>query len=165
MRIFPAHVVLTLAWCFVTGSFNIVNLAFGAVMAFLALLVARRSLPESHYYTLPFRLLRFVARLLLDLLVASCRLVVDVLTPRDYFHPRLVAVPLIDLDDAEITLFANSISLTPGSLSIDVSRNRRWLYVHAMYAEDVDETIRHLVAVKERRLLKFLRPGLIEKSS
>jgi multicomponent Na+:H+ antiporter subunit E len=165
MKIFPMHVILVLAWCLLTGNFSIVNVAFGTVMAYLALLVARRGLPESSYYSLPFRFVEFAVRLLFDLLIASGRLVVDVLTPRDRFHPRLVAVPLIELEDSEITLFANSLSLTPGTLTIDVSPDKRWLFVHAMYAEDVDETIRELVAVKERRVLKFLRPEMKERVS
>jgi multicomponent Na+:H+ antiporter subunit E len=52
--------------------------------------------------------------------------------------PAIVAIPL-DIDsDGEITLLANMITLTPGTLSLDVSDDRRFLYVHGMHIKDIE---------------------------
>lgn len=165
MIIFIVHAVLTLAWCAVSGRFDILNLLLGAVIAYMVVIAARPVLPPSRSYSFPWRLVWYLTRLLVDLVVASNRLVGDVLTPQDRFQPRVVAVPLTSLSDAEITLFANSISLTPGTLSIDVSEDRQWLTVHAMYAEDVDDTICELTTVKQRRVLELLQPHRLQEES
>ncbi|MBI2997309.1 MAG: Na+/H+ antiporter subunit E, partial [Deltaproteobacteria bacterium] len=81
----------------------------------------------------------------------------DVLTPPFYMRPRVLALPLDALTDIEITLLANLISLTPGTLSLDVSSDQRVLYVHAMYAADAEAARREMKDGLERRMLRLLR--------
>jgi multicomponent Na+:H+ antiporter subunit E len=63
-----------------------------------------------------------------------------------------VAVPLDVRSDAAITLLANVLTLTPGTLSVDVSTDRRTLYVHALVAPDPDALIREVKERFERRV-------------
>ena len=81
------------------------------------------------------------------------------LTPESYVCPGVVAIPLDARTDAEITLLANLITLTPGSVSLDLSDDRRLLYVHAMYidGEDVEAYRRSVKEGLERRVLELLR--------
>lgn len=76
-----------------------------------------------------------------------------------YVCPGVVAIPLDARTDAEITLLANLITLTPGSVSLDLSDDRRFLYVHAMYIDGGDvEAYRQTVKERlERRVLELLR--------
>ena len=73
--------------------------------------------------------------------------------------PGVVAIPLDARTDVEITLLANLITLTPGSVSLDLSEDRRVLYVHAMYivGGDVDAYRRAVKEGLERRVLELLR--------
>jgi multicomponent Na+:H+ antiporter subunit E len=71
-----------------------------------------------------------------DLTASSVEVARAVLSPRDITRPRLVSVPLEVTTDAQITLVANFISLTPGTLTIDVSADRRRLLVHDLLAGD-----------------------------
>jgi multicomponent Na+:H+ antiporter subunit E len=71
--------------------------------------------------------------------------------------PGIIRIPLSARTDLEITLLANLISLTPGSLSLDVSDDRKVLYVHAMYIGDKDAYIAHVKNGFERKLLDILR--------
>jgi multicomponent Na+:H+ antiporter subunit E len=71
--------------------------------------------------------------------------------------PGIIAVPLDAETDFEITLLANLITMTPGTLSLDLSDDRKTLYVHAMYITD-PEKIRHSIKHDlERRVLAVLR--------
>jgi multicomponent Na+:H+ antiporter subunit E len=81
------------------------------------------------------------------------------LTPVSYVFPGVVAIPLDARTDAEITLLANLITLTPGSVSLDISEDRRVLYVHAMYIDggDVEAYRRSVKEGLERRVLELLR--------
>ena len=64
------------------------------------------------------------------------------LTPRARARTGVLAIPLEAKSDLEITMLANLITLTPGSVSLDVSSDRRFLYLHAMYIDDVDRVPR-----------------------
>ena len=81
------------------------------------------------------------------------------LAPASYVCPGVVAVPLDARTDLEITLLANLITLTPGSVSLDLSEDRRVLYVHAMYIDggDVEAYRRSIKEGLERRVLELLR--------
>ncbi len=76
-----------------------------------------------------------------------------------YVCPGVVGIPLDARTDAEIALLANLITLTPGSVSLDLSEDRRVLYVHAMYIDggDVEAYRRSVKDGLERRVLELLR--------
>ncbi|WP_424928782.1 Na+/H+ antiporter subunit E [Amaricoccus tamworthensis] len=90
-----------------------------------------------------------------DLIISSVQVAQVVLSPRDATKPRLVTIPLNVTTDAGITMVANFISLTPGTLSIDVSDDRTKLLVHDLLAGDSSEETREDVRTGiESRVLK-----------
>ena len=91
-----------------------------------------------------------------ELFVSSFRVAWDVVTPRHRARPGILAVPLDARAPGEITLLANFISLTPGSLSLDVSADRSVLFVHMMFIDD-PETERAAIRALEQRVLKIWR--------
>jgi multicomponent Na+:H+ antiporter subunit E len=107
--------------------------------------------------------LRFVlaASLLLfflrELVLSSVRVAIDVIKPRLTMRPAVVSVPLELHSDAQITLLANLISLTPGTLSVDVAEDRSCLYVHAMYGEDADALRLGIKSDFEHRIREVFR--------
>ncbi len=93
-----------------------------------------------------------------DLAVSSVQVAAAVLAPRGRVAPRFVTVPLKgDESDVEITLIANYITLTPGTLTVDVSPDRRTLLVHALLAGDDSAGVRAEVAGIERRVVGATR--------
>jgi len=92
-----------------------------------------------------------------ELFVASLRVAADVLSPGNTMNPAIIAVPLDAQTDLEITLLANFITLTPGTLSIDVSDDRKILYVHDVYAEDIDKQTRLIKEGFEQKILNITR--------
>src|SRR5690606_901199 len=97
------------------------------------------------------------AYFLKEMLLANLRVAYDVITPTYYMRPAVVSIPLDARTDLEITLLAMCITLTPGTLSLDVSTDRRVLYIHAMFAEDPDALRHEIKNGFERRLLELLR--------
>ena len=90
-------------------------------------------------------------------LVSSVRVAMDVIKPTISFQPGVIAFPLRASSDMEIMLLANVISLTPGTLSLDVSEDRKTLYIHAMYASDPEAVREEIREGLEKRLLKAVR--------
>jgi multicomponent Na+:H+ antiporter subunit E len=79
------------------------------------------------------------------------------LRPKLMLRPGIIAYPLTVTSDVQITLLASMITLTPGTLSIDVSDDRRWLYVHAIDIASREAIIGAIAAGFETRLLRVLR--------
>jgi multicomponent Na+:H+ antiporter subunit E len=94
-----------------------------------------------------------------ELALASLVVAWDVLTPHSYVESGVIALPLEAKTNMEITLLASLISLTPGTLSLDVSEDRRVLYVHAVYIKngDVEALKRQIKEGFERKLLAITR--------
>jgi len=144
--------LLTLAWAAVTGSAAPVNLAFGLTAAWgVTRLVGAppAPLPGWRRVGAGLGLLFFF---LWELLLANLRVAATVVAPRGRLRPGILAVPLALRSDAAITLYANLITLTPGTLSLDVSPDRRTLYVHLIRLDDPERERRALQQGLERRV-------------
>jgi multicomponent Na+:H+ antiporter subunit E len=101
----------------------------------------------------------FLAFFLLELTLANARVAYDVMSPRPRMRPGIIAVPLEARTRAEITLLTNLITLTPGSFGLDISDDRKVLYVHEMFIDnnDVDAAREKIKESFERRLLRVMR--------
>ena len=159
MVMFLWNLLLALAWTVSTGLFTVPNLLFGLVLGYFILMFAQRALGASAYFSKVPQVARFSVFYFWQLILANFRVAYDVMTRTHYMRPGVIAVPLEAQTDAEITLLSNLITLTPGSLSVDLSDDRRVLYVHVMYLDDDDvaETRRLIKEGLERRVLEVLR--------
>lgn len=157
MTAFTWNLALALVWSAALGSFSLANLAAGFVLGFGVMAFAGQRLGGPGYARKAWRALGFAGFFLTELALASVRVAVDVLTPRHRARPGIVAVPLDAETDAEITLFANLMSLTPGSLSLELSEDRSTLFVHVMFLDDADGFRRSVKEGFERRVLELMR--------
>lgn len=107
--------------------------------------------------TLLPRLAAFIAYYLKELVLASVRVAHDALTPTHHMRPAMLAIPLEAKTDLEILLLSNLISMTPGTVSIDISTDRRVLYLHAMYVTEPEALRQEIKTTLERRVLALLR--------
>lgn len=127
-------IVLALGWAAVTGNFSGLNLVFGGVIGAIAVLLLRSAFAPPRALRKLRRITSLALLFLYELVLSAIRVAVVVVTPdlKSALRPAIVAVPLTVKSDAEITLLANLITLTPGTLSIDVSQDRSVLYVHVL---------------------------------
>lgn len=132
------NVLLALAWSALTGSFGVEDFAFGFALGALALFFTRSQFAGGErYFDRIATTVWFLAYVVWELILANLKVARTVLfTPARDLRPGIVAVPLDLPTDAEITTLANLITLTPGTLSLDVSDDRRVLYVHAIEVDD-----------------------------
>lgn len=159
MRAFVYNVVLTIFWMAVTEAFTLVNFLVGFAISFLLLLLARPlfDAPSRRYFTLAWKLPRFVLLMLWEIVLSSLRVAQAVLSPRLPIKPGIIAYPLEVKSDLEITLLANLITLTPGTLSLDVSSDRKVLYVHGMFVDDPHKVIESTHESLEKAVLEVTR--------
>jgi len=159
MTLFVWNVLLTMAWAALTGDFSPGNFAVGFLLTFLILCFSQRILGPSRYFVKVRQVAGLILFFIWELIIANLRVAHDVLTPRNHMNPGVIGIPLDARTDTEITLLANLITLTPGTLSLDVSEDRKTLYIHAMFIDDGDiERMRRSVKDGfERRILEVLR--------
>lgn len=98
------------------------------------------------------RLLAFAGYFARELLTANLQVLREVLTPGSQVAAGIAALPLRSRTPAEITMIANLVSLTPGTLTLAVHRDPDVLYVHGMFAGDRDEFVGHLQDLEDRML-------------
>ena len=94
---------------------------------------------------------------LYELMMSAIRVAILVTKPRMDVKPGIIAYPLKVDRDMEITLLANLITLTPGTLSVDVSHDRRFLFVHALDCSDPEGIKRDIANGFERKILEAFR--------
>jgi len=153
------NIVLALIWAAITGTISLGNLIIGFVLGYVVMLVAAPAV-ETENYTRRMRLsVFFIFYFLKELIVSSVRVAIDVVKPSFKMQSGVVRIPLDCETDLEKTLLANFISLTPGTLSIDLSEDGKFLYIHAMYIDngDVDEVRRQIKEGMEHRILQITR--------
>lgn len=138
MNLLSTNLLLAFVWAALTGSFSLVTLLTGFALGFAALWIIQPLTGASTYHARVFAWIRLVVMFHYELLVSSFAVAWDVLTPRHRARPAIVDIPLAVRSDAGILLLTNLISLTPGTLSLDVSEDRRTLSIHAMFADDPD---------------------------
>lgn len=169
MKLFLLNLLLALLWAAINGDFAGETLVAGFVLGYLVLLAARPALGPSKYYTGLWRVIGFALFYVWELILSSLRVAYDVLTPTFHMNPGILAMPLDAKSDAEITTVANLISLTPGTLSLDLSPDRKMLYIHAMYVDDDDPNAlrQSLKDEMESRVLGLVRGAepLVEKTA
>jgi len=157
MRLFLMNTLLALAWIALTGTFTPVNFLFGFALGFSLLWFTQRLRPPTNYFSKVVQVLEFVLFFLAELVVANIRVLVVVLSPRLPISPAVVAIPLDVRSDTAITLLGNLITLTPGTLYLDVSHDRSVMYVHTMFVDDLDAFRSRIKQGFERRVMEILR--------
>jgi multicomponent Na+:H+ antiporter subunit E len=151
--------VLALGWSAATGSFSLPSLLFGALVGALCLYVIRAQVASPTLLPRARRILALAALFARELIMSELRVARLVLRPSmtSRLHPAIIAFPLTVTSDAEITLLANLITLTPGTLSLDVSDDRRFLYIHAIDVVDREAFIAELKDGFERHVLEVFQ--------
>jgi multicomponent Na+:H+ antiporter subunit E len=154
---FAGNLLLALVWMAMTGHFDLANFALGFAFGYVVLFLLQRVLGHSGYFAKSMLLLRFAGFYALEVVRANLRVAFDVVTPALRARPGIVAVPLDARTDAEITLLANLITMTPGTLAVDVADDRSVMYVHAMFVEQPEAFAQAIKDDLERRVLELLR--------
>lgn len=151
--------LLALGWAAATGSFTLFNLVVGAALGGLALFVVRDRVVGPRLGHRLGRIGALALHFVVDLVLSATRVALLVIRPdmQGHLKPAIVAFPLTAKSDAEIALLANIITLTPGTLSLDISEDRKYLYVHAVCMDDREKLISGIASGFEARVIEVFR--------
>lgn len=154
-RILPQPFVSTalfLTWPLLHNSVSTRVLLSGALLAILLPHVTQRFWPEYPRTVRVAPLLRFTGIVLYDIVVANLRMVVLILGPARRLRPHFITVPVTLREPFALTLLASAISLTPGTVSVNLSGDRRTLLVHDIDVEDASTAVQRILNRYEKPL-------------
>ncbi|MGG7517182.1 Na+/H+ antiporter subunit E [Allorhizobium undicola] len=152
MGLLLVNLLLAFVWVALSGSATVHNLLFGFLLSLLVVGVLREQVGGVTYLTRARRLFSLLGLFLWELMKSAFRVTALVLSPRLAIRPGILAYRLTVTRDFEIALLANLITLTPGTLSVDVSDDRKTLYIHALDCSDPDATRREIAEGFERKI-------------
>lgn len=131
---------LTVLWMVLWRSTTPGTIVSGVVLALVLAWVVRRS--DDHlerHRVRPLALLRYFAHMLVALVQSNLQLAWEVLTPTDYTKPGVLEVRLPPASELVLTVVANSITLTPGTMTLGLRPETSTIVVHVLHLRDVDE--------------------------
>jgi multicomponent K+:H+ antiporter subunit E len=137
-------VALFLLWAALTNAASAGTLLLGLLLALSLPHIVSPFWPDAPRIRRPAVALKFGARIALDILIANWAVARRVVGPLSALHPAFVDVPLDLRDPFAATVLGSIVSLTPGTVSIDVDRERWVLRVHALDAPDPESLIRQI---------------------
>jgi multicomponent Na+:H+ antiporter subunit E len=154
---------LTAVWVALWGDLTPGNLVGGAVVSTVLVRAFPSAGPGPVGVVRPLAALRFFAYFLYKLVEANFVVAWEVLTPsNESINEGIVAVPITGASDSVVTLLANAISLTPGTLTIEVRREPPTLYVHVLHLRTVEQTRRQVQELERLALAAFGTEASIE---
>ncbi len=104
-----------------------------------------------------YHIIRFLLFYIVEVIIANMKIAWDIITPRHHMKPGVLAIPLDVKSDNEILALNNLITMTPGTLSLDVSTDKKVIYVHAMYIDDTEKIRSEIKSGIEKRILEMSR--------
>ncbi len=148
---------LVLIWLLLNDSVAPGHLLIGVVLGVAIPWLTRDLLPPLPVVRRPGKAIAFVLLVLGDIVVANLRVARLVLGPLSSLRPRLVSVPLDIADPVVASILAGTVTLTPGTVSVDLDVEARVLRVHALDAADDATVIGEIKTRYEARLREIFR--------
>jgi multicomponent Na+:H+ antiporter subunit E len=157
-NLFLLNLLLSLIWCAVTATFTLLNFLFGFALAAAAIYIVFRTTGEDNHLRRPAKIIYLFGLFLYELTLSSIRVLKMAFSPDiQSMKPSIIAYPMKVKEDYQITLLANLITLTPGTLSMDVSDDKSTLYIHAIDMDDKDAMIADIADGFEKTIIETFK--------
>jgi multicomponent Na+:H+ antiporter subunit E len=151
------NVILAWVWMFLKVSYDSVTFTVGYFFGLLIIFVFRRFFPSRFYLYRVFAVIRLLFIFIKELLLSNISVLKVILKPKLDIRPGIFALHTDLKNDWEITILANLITLTPGTLVVDVSSDNQTLYIHAMDISDAQEVITSIKTTFEKAIMEVSR--------
>jgi multicomponent Na+:H+ antiporter subunit E len=140
MMLLANNLLLAVIWMGVTGAFTLPNFALGFVFGLFAMFVLREHISAGGYFIRTRRIVSLALLFIRELVMSAVKVARMVMSPDMQLKPGIFAYQTELKTDGQIVLLANLITLTPGTLTMDVSDDKRTLYIHAVDCSDIEAT-------------------------
>lgn len=155
---FGINLLLAFLWAAIIGPFSVANLFAGFVLGYIVLRAAAGARERPRYVRQVIATIGLTYFTIIEIIKANVRVAYYTVSSLGSLNPAVLTVELEpDVTDAEVTLLAILVTLTPGTLTLDVTGNNEKMIVHFMHVDDRDAAIREIKDGFERRILEMTR--------
>jgi multicomponent Na+:H+ antiporter subunit E len=154
----PLLIWLVLVWMLLWGTWSWANLISGTVLAVAVTVLLPLPPVVGATRVRPAGLLAFVGAFLLDLVVSAAQVAWQTMRPSGIRRSAIISVQLRADSDLLMTIVAEATALVPGSLVIDMDREKQTIAVHLLNVRDADDVERQrasVLAMEERVVRAF----------
>lgn len=150
------NVIVACVWVVWRNSFTLLDFTIGFVVGFVIIVLTQQVQGQRRYGRQTARILELLGYTLTEMLKANFVLLWLIITPQPTARPGIVAIPLSLQSDAAITLLAYLVTFIPSMLTLDISTDKRTLYLHALHVPDVKKFRRDFKRDMESRVAEVM---------
>jgi len=151
------NISLAFIWMFLKVSSEPIDFLVGYFFGLLLVFTFRRFFPSRFYLLRVVAVISLVAIFIKELILSNLAVLKVIIKPKLDIKPGIFALPTELKKDWEITILANLITLTPGTLVVDISDDNSTLYIHAMDASDAEAAIASIKNTFEKAIMEVSR--------
>ncbi|OZM57781.1 Na+/H+ antiporter subunit E [Lottiidibacillus patelloidae] len=151
------NLVIAIIWMFLNESYYFIDFVLGYLLGIWLLFLLRRFIPGEFYFKRVYAIVYLIFLFLKELILANIEVLKLVYKPKMTLEPGIFALPTELKTNWEITLLANLITLTPGTLSVTLSNDNKLIYIHAVDISDVEDTIKQIKDSFEKAIMEVTR--------
>jgi multicomponent Na+:H+ antiporter subunit E len=151
------NMVLAFLWMFIKVSYDPISFLKGYIFGLIVIFVLRRYFHSRFYLLRLWSFIKLIFIFIKELILSNIAIVKIVLKPKLDMRPAIFAMDTALTEDWQITLLSSLITLTPGTLVIDVSEDNRTLFIHAMNIGEVEDEINSIKNSFEKAILEVSR--------
>jgi len=151
------NLFISFMWMFLSESYTFITFIFGYILGALLLLLLNRFFPSRYYLAPIYRSIVLVIIFIRELILSNIEIVKLVYKRKPDFEPGIFAMPIELEKNWEITLLANLITLTPGTLSVAISDDQSQIFIHAMHIDDIEESIDDIKNTFEKAIMEVTK--------
>ncbi len=144
-------------WMFLNESYTFASFVAGYLWGILLLFLLNRFIPDTFYLRRVGKVIKLIFLFIRELVLSNIEIVKLVYKRQPQFEPGIFMLPLDLKSNWEITLLANLITLTPGTLSVAIAHDNSHIFIHAMHIDDIDESIRSIKDTFEKAIMEVTR--------
>lgn len=156
---FLLNLLLSLVWVALTGHLNYPNFLFGFFIGFAILWVLAKAdtLNNKDYFSRVPKLLLFTLFFFYDMLRANVEVTIEIMSPKFKMKPGIIAYEHRLKSDFEITMLTNLIALTPGTMVLKISPDKKYLFIHSFNLQDKQRFVERMRNGLEKKLIEVIR--------
>lgn len=151
------NVILAITWMFLNGDWSFTGLIVGYGIGLILVIAMRRFFTQRLYIDRVWACIKLLFLFIKELILSNIAVIRQVLRPKLNIRPGIIDMRTELTSDLEITLLTSLITLTPGTLSLEVSEDQRTIYIHAMDIEDAEQLAQDIKLSFERAIMEVTR--------
>lgn len=149
---------IAVIWMFLSGSMTPTSLVIGYIIGMILIFLMRRFFNKKLYFIKIWATIKLIGIFFRELTLSNIEVLKVVLKPEMDIQPMIFSLPTDLKHDWEITLLSALITLTPGTIVVNISDDQHTIYVHAIDVDDVESSVNSIKETFEKAIKEVSRP-------